>query len=213
MMSQLAQTRQHNRHQLWLLIALFALPPIAAWLFYLNPQWLPTGRTNHGVLIEPPRPMPGFNLQTPADSRFDWSKLQGQWTLTLVAEAHCDEICIRQLIKLRQIRRALGANRQRVERLLILLPDAAGTLAPPALDGLTGTLVGLAASPGQGALFEQFALPETHLNQTVFLIDPRLDLMMAHDLSRLTSQQILQDLEKLLKASQSWVKGGQYGHQ
>ena len=37
---------------LWVLIALFALPPMAAWLFYLNPDWLPDGRTNHGDLID-----------------------------------------------------------------------------------------------------------------------------------------------------------------
>jgi hypothetical protein len=31
-------------------------------------------------------------------------------------------------------------------------------------------------------------------------------------MARITSKEVLQDLEKLLKASQSWVKGGQYGH-
>ncbi|MES9972349.1 MAG: hypothetical protein ABW092_20140 [Candidatus Thiodiazotropha sp.] len=33
---------------LWLLIALFALPMNYAWVFFHNPQWLPTGRINHG---------------------------------------------------------------------------------------------------------------------------------------------------------------------
>ena len=37
--------------------------------------------------------------------------------------------------------------------------------------------------------------------------------MMSHDTTQLSAKEILQDLEKLLKASQSWVKGGQYGHQ
>ncbi len=60
-----SQTRQRNRRQLWLLIALFALPPIAAWLFYFNPQWLPTGRTNFGSLIEPPRAMQPIHPANP----------------------------------------------------------------------------------------------------------------------------------------------------
>jgi len=44
-----------------------------------------------------------------------------------------------------------------------------------------------------------------------YLIDPRGYLIMKHP-SSLPPKKILQDLEKLLKASQSWVKGAQYGH-
>ncbi|MGD8588831.1 MAG: hypothetical protein PVG22_08370 [Chromatiales bacterium] len=207
------QTRRSNMLQLWLLIALFALPPIAAWLFYLNPQWLPAGRTNHGQLIEPPRAMQELALRTPGGEKFDWDSLQGQWTLCLLAEGQCEARCMQQLIKLRQIRRALGANRQRVERLLILLPDSSGQVEIPTLGGLEGTRLALTTKQDKPNLLAQFAIPGKGLDQTVFLIDPRADLMMAQDLSHTTSKQVLQDLEKLLKASQSWVKGGQYGHQ
>jgi hypothetical protein len=108
---------------LWVLIALFALPPMAAWLFFFNPQWLPQGRTNHGTLIDPPRPVIGLELRTPDGVRFDWEVLKDLWTLTLVSEGGCDTACIETLIEARQIRRATGANRQRIDRLLILLPD------------------------------------------------------------------------------------------
>ncbi|MEN8167322.1 MAG: hypothetical protein ABFR65_07590, partial [Pseudomonadota bacterium] len=138
--------------QLWMLIALFALPPIAAWLFYLNPQWLPAGRTNQGALIDPPRAMQTITLQTREGGRFDWSPLQDQWTLTVLTEGRCDEQCTEQLIKVRQIRRALGANRQRTERLLILLPDAAGNLELPSLDGLEGTRLAIAATTEKNAI-------------------------------------------------------------
>ena len=211
----LAETRirQRNMRQLWLLIALFALPPIAAWLFYFNPQWLPEGRTNHGRLIDPPRAMEAFSLQTPAGQVFDWQQLQDQWSMVVVAEGRCDDQCIEQLIKVRQIRRAMGANRQRIERLLILLPDAAGNLQLPSLDGLEGTRLAIASSADRNVLQDLFEVEQSSLNRSLYLIDPRVDLMMTHDMSRITSKQILQDLEKLLKASQSWVKGGQYGHQ
>lgn len=206
------QTRQRNMRQLWILIALFALPLIAAWLFYFNPQWLPEGRTNHGVLIDPPRTMQPFTLRTPEQAEFDWNLLQDQWTLTVVAEGLCDEQCTEQLIKVRQIRRALGANRQRIERLLILLPDAAGNYDMPSLDGLEGTRLAMVEATDKSALLEQFTVARTSIDKSLFLIDPRVDLMMVHDMSHITSKQILQDLEKLLKASQSWGKGGQYGH-
>jgi hypothetical protein len=206
-----AQIRRGNRRQLWILVALFALPPIAAWLFYFNPQWLPQGRSNHGELIDPSIALRPYALQTPQGEAFDWDLLRDRWTMTLLAEGHCDEHCIEQLIKVRQIRRALGANRQRIERLLILLPDAAGNLQQPSLAGLEGTRIAVAAGADATALRAAFAAAPA-IENSLFVIDPRGDLMMVHDMTRITSKEVLQDLEKLLKASQSWVKGGQYGH-
>ena len=202
--------RRGNRRQLWILVLLFALPPIAAWLFYYNPQWLPEGRSNNGALIAPSIAMQQFTLQTPQGDAFDWEPLREQWTITVLAEGRCQEQCIEQLIKVRQIRRAMGANRQRIERLLILLPDAAGNLELPSLDGLEGTRLAVVQAIDKPAVEQAFA-PAT-FEQSLFLIDPRVDLMMVHDMNHITSKQVLQDLEKLLKASQSWVKGGQYGH-
>ena len=206
------RTRQRNMLQLWILVAVFALPLIAGWLLYFNPQWLPQGRSNHGVLVDPPRNMQPFTLQTPANQEFDWSSLQGQWTLTVLAEGVCDEQCIEQLVKVRQIRRALAAERQRVERLLIMLPDAAGKLELPSLGGLEGTHLAIATASDKPALGDAFAAEQRQIANSLFIIDPRVDLMMAHDMSLITEKQILQDLERLLKASKSWVKGGRYGH-
>ena len=206
------RTRQRNMLQLWILVAVFALPLIAGWLLYFNPQWLPQGRSNHGVLVDPPRNMQPFTLQTPANQEFDWSSLQDQWTLTVLAEGVCDEQCIEQLVKVRQIRRALAAERQRVERLLIMLPDAAGKLELPALGGLEGTRLAIATASDKPALEDAFAADQRQIANSLFIIDPRVDLMMAHDMSLITEKQILQDLERLLKASKSWVKGGRYGH-
>ncbi|MEN8167296.1 MAG: hypothetical protein ABFR65_07440, partial [Pseudomonadota bacterium] len=83
----------------------------------------------------------------------------------------------------------------------------------PSLDGLEGTRLAIAATTEKNAIQELFDVQQITSNQSIFLIDPRVELMMLHDMSRITSKQILQDLEKLLKASQSWAKGGQYGHQ
>ena len=206
------QIRRRNMWQLWILIAVFAMPLIAAWLFYFNPQWLPQGRTNNGTLIDPPRGMESLVLQTRERGNFDWNLMRDKWTLTILTEGRCDDQCIEQLIKARQIRRALGADRERVERLLILLPDAAGNLELPSLDGLGGTSLAVATMAKKPAIRDVFSADERGIEKSLFIIDPRVDLMMVHDMSHITSKQILQDLEKLLKASQSWAKGGQYGH-
>jgi hypothetical protein len=206
------QNGKSNLRQLWMLVMLFALPALAAWFFYFNPQWLPQGRTNHGELIDPPRAIGSLKLQTAEAGVFDWSPLKDQWTMTIVAEGGCDDHCIEQLIKVRQIRRAMAANRQRIERLLILLPDASGNLELPSLDGVEGTHLAVGASADKAAIMEMFAADPATLENSIFLIDPMVDLMMVHDMSQITSKQVLQDLELLLKASQNWTKGGQYGH-
>jgi cytochrome oxidase Cu insertion factor (SCO1/SenC/PrrC family) len=210
----MAETQQKSRKltSLWVLIALFALPPMAAWLFFFNPQWLPQGHTNHGTLIDPPRPLSGLELRTPDGVRFDWETLKDLWTLTLVSEGGCDAACIEALIEVRQIRRATGANRQRIDRLLILLPDQQGRLDLPDLGGLEGTRLVIADNDQRETLLSLFPIDLSEQTIPLFLIDPRGDLMMTHNSATIPAKQILQDLEKLLKVSQSWVKGGQYGH-
>ncbi|MCU7845989.1 MAG: hypothetical protein KZQ93_19315 [Candidatus Thiodiazotropha sp. (ex Monitilora ramsayi)] len=206
------QTKPRNLLSLWVLIGLFALPPIAAWIFYFNPQWLPDGRTNHGTLIDPPRNLTSLKLLTPEGTAFDWETLRDMWTLTLVSEGGCDAACIEALIKVRQLRRATGANRQRIERLLILLPDSEGRLDLPSLQGLEGTHMVIADGSQRESLLALIPVDLSAQAISTFLIDPRIDLMMTHDTTLITTKQQLQDLEKLLKVSQSWVKGGQYGH-
>lgn len=212
MTRELTQNRKNNLWQLWMLILLFALPAIAAWFFYFNPQWLPQGRTNHGELIDPPRAIGSLTMQTAENGVFDWGLLKDQWTMTTVAVGRCDDKCLEQLIKVRQIRRAMAANRQRIERLLILLPDASGNLELPSLDGLEGTHLAVGASADQSETLELFAVGPATLDNSIFLIDPMVDLMMVHDMSHITSKQVFLDLEVLHKASQNWTKGGQYGH-
>ena len=205
-------TRQRNMRQLWILIAVFALPLVAGWLLYFNPHWLPQARSNHGTLIDPPIGMQSLRLQTPEMDSFDWNVLLGQWTLAVLVEGACQGSCIEQLIKMRQIRRALGADRQRIERLLILLPDADGNFTSPSLDGLEGTRLVISTAAGKPVVQKAFATARNAFDKSFFVIDPRVELMMVHDMAQITSKQVLQDLEKLLKASKNWVKGGQYGH-
>jgi hypothetical protein len=47
----------------------------------------------------------------------------------------------------------------------------------------------------------------------IFIIDPQDDLMMKLDTTKVNSKEILEDLEKLLKASANRAKGDRYGHQ
>ncbi|MBV2090055.1 MAG: hypothetical protein KUF72_04140 [Candidatus Thiodiazotropha sp. (ex Ctena orbiculata)] len=214
-MNSLAQQSPASRNltSLWILVAITALPLIAAWLFFLNPQWLPSGRTHHGVLIDPPRAVAPLDLKTADQMRFDWQTLEGMWTLLVISERSCDAACLETLIKVRQIRRATAANRQRIARGLIILPGSDGSLQTPSLDGLEGTHLLIADDGQQSAIRTLFPEAEFEDSVPIFIVDPRGDLMMRYDTPQVTSKQILKDLERLLKASQTWSQGGQYGHQ
>ena len=214
-MSSLTQQITPSRKliSLWLLIGICSLPLISAWLFYLNPDWLPTGRSNNGVLIDPQRPIASLSLNTIEQIPFDWQSLHDKWTLVVVSESGCDAACVETLIKIRQIRRATAAGRQRIERGLIIYPDNNGNIDIPSLDGLDGTHLLIAKHEQREAVTSLFPLADFEDSVPVFIIDPRGDLMMRYDTPQITSKQILADLEKLLKASQNWSQGGQYGHQ
>ncbi len=203
-----ASTRKRSLIPLVILVLVFALPPLASWVLYLNPQWLPAGRSNQGVLLEPPRSVDGLRLITPQGEQLAWADFNDKWTLVVIGRGECTGDCMERLFQVRQIRRALGGQRQRVERLLILLPQA-GRPTPviPSLEGHEGTRVGvvqLADVDGVEALFD---VREQAPDHAIFVIDPQRMLMMVHDTDVMTSKQILKDLEKLLKASQNWVTG------
>ncbi|MCB1758227.1 MAG: hypothetical protein KDI68_00405 [Gammaproteobacteria bacterium] len=198
-----------NRLTLLALFGIFALPPLLGWFFMLNPQWLPNESINNGTLIHPPRPLSGLTLKFADDQVLDWQQLRDKWVFVLVNRGECGEACLARLVDLRQLRRALAAESRRVERMLIQLPDASGTVpTPPSAAGLEGTLllqpVDARAVDLVRALFQLEGLEPTH---QMFLIDPHGDLMMRHDLLALQPKQILKDLELLMKASANWVTG------
>lgn len=205
-----ASPRKRSLTPLIILVLLFAVPPLASWVLYMNPQWLPAGRSNQGILLQPPRSVDDLRLLTPRGEPLVWTDFNDKWTLVVVARGACTGTCMERLFEIRQIRRALGAQRQRVERLLILLPQTGQSMPViPSLKGHEGIHIGVAQAgdmAGVNALFD-FRDQAPAQDGRIFVIDPRRKLMMIHDTTVLTSKQILKDLEKLLKASENWVTG------
>lgn len=204
---------RHNRGgrlTLLLLVLLFALPPLAGWLFYANPQWLPERQKNHGILISPPRSLSDLALRDSEDAPFDWNSLKGHWTLVYHNRGSCGSGCQEQLERLRQIRRALGAERLHIERLLIQDRNEHDNTPEATRHAAGARLLYLDAS--QREQFERlFALPDGSRNPATYLIDPNGMLMMAHG-EKQPAKEILQDLELLLKASRNWLKGVNDGY-
>ena len=175
----------------WVAVASFAPFVLAYLTFYF---WAPEGRMNYGELIEPARPLPDTTLILADGQSFRLGTLRGKWVLMLTAPGACDESCQRALYNMRQVRRALGKNMDRIERVWLISDDAP---VDPALGrALEGMYFVRAA--GSDVLRERALAGDRpgHL----YLVDPLGNLMLRFPRDADPSG-ILRDLTRLLRVS------------
>jgi hypothetical protein len=115
-------SQKKSRLQL-LLVALVFLGPlvVAAWLYNQGESHAPSGRTNHGELLEPI-----INVSTSLSSAGILEKKDHGWLLVYANTASCDDPCRRALYTYRQARLMLGKEMDRVRRVFLhgdTLPD------------------------------------------------------------------------------------------
>lgn len=196
---------------LWWMIAIFLAPITAAWFFYLNPEFLPSGRSNKGELIEPVVALHAEPLLRGTDgAAFNPDALNGKWTLVYLSGGECGKDCLARLVDLRQIRLAVGESQLSVARVLILVDPAAPLDASDLGPGLDGTQVAVTDAAGGGRLLARLGEGPDALNR-VYILDPMGNLMMRYGPDA-PAEDTLKDMERLLKASKNWIKGAQYGH-
>ncbi|MBA2722041.1 MAG: hypothetical protein H0U56_03905 [Methylibium sp.] len=198
-----AQAR-HGRLKMLLVLLVCAAPVIASYVTYylIRPQ----GGTNHGVLIQPQRPFPDSRALPLADLQgvsVAPVALKGQWLLVTVAGGACDALCERQLYLQRQLREALGKNRNRVDRVWLIDDNVA--VRPELLPALQGALV--LRAPREALAGWLQAAPGQSLAAHFHVVDPLGNYMMRFPAPSDASA-IKHDLEKLLRASSSWDPAG-----
>ena len=181
-----------------LLAAMFAAPLLAAWLlFFVYPEWQPQGRLNYGTLIIPVRPLPPLHLADSAGAPV--TALKGKWSLVYLASANCDDQCRQRLLLIRQVRLALNADRERVQR-VYLAPDAAALASARASFGPDHPdLVFLSDLGESGARAVDFFQPADA--QAVYLFDPLGNWLMVYT-GDVQPKGLYKDLKKLLRYSQ-----------
>lgn len=191
-----------GRRQLLLIIALFLLPPILAWLAwtYLDEQGV-SGTTNAGRLISPARPLALSSLRDGSGAPFDVTSLRGRWTYVLFDDVGCASDCQERLYLTRQTRLAMNKDVTRVQRLMIFSAAPSADLAQRLADEHpdlrwvvldNGDDQGLRAFEGVGY---------DNSGNDFFLVDPLGNLMMVYDLA-VPAKGVRKDLQKLLKISQ-----------
>jgi len=199
----------------WLMIAVLlvcAAPVVASYFTYfvLRPQ----ARTNYSELIVPARPLPAtLPLADLAGKPIAPLSLRGQWLVVVVAGGACDPRCERHLWLQRQLHEALGADKDRVDKLWLIddvsaprretlaaiaaTSDARGTFAPTTVLRADRAALGRWLVPAPGHSLED------HL----YLVDPRGDWMMRVPVDA-DPPRLKRDIDKLLRASAGWDRAG-----
>jgi cytochrome oxidase Cu insertion factor (SCO1/SenC/PrrC family) len=177
------------------LLLIFFVPLLVAFLIYYGSSWRPSGHTNHGTLIEPPKPLPRAALRL-SDGSVAADRLIGKWSLLYIGDGTCDDGCRHTLYFMRQTQLSLGNLIPRTQRVWLApmhcCDSSADTEKDPPL--LAVDAQGNAAA----ALLTQF--PTDHRDSSIFIVDPRGNLMMRYD-SGADPKGLREDMKKLLDLS------------
>lgn len=183
---------KRGRLQLVLLISVFLLPLVGSAVAYLF-HWSTGHRSNYGALIEPHQ-VPQSTLLEAGGHQVSLDDLRGKWILLQFDAPACDTRCERKLYTMRQVRKALGPDESRVDRVWIL--STPGQPAPRLLQAIAGTHVLRSTDP---AFATAFPAPGD-VREHIYLIDPRGNLMLRFPPNADPSL-VIKDLKRLLAYS------------
>ena len=188
-----------------LLLAVFALPPLLSWfLFNYTDMGREPGAGEHGTLVIPPRPVPDLTMFDMSEQTGTEKRLHGKWTLLYLLDGECQEACLKNLYKMRQLRLATGKYAQRVQRVILVTDNNQRALTQGQLQAYPGQLVLFPENLDSDDLQSLFKLTtddSPFVQQRLYLIDPLGNLMMSYD-ANTEPGGIIKDLKRLLKYSQ-----------
>lgn len=195
------QPKRSNR-TLWILVAVCALPYLAGWLYFQFMDKLPTpATTNYGTLLSPVRAVGELPLVGADGATFNTADLRGKWVLVTVADSACAASCQQNLYFLRQVRQAMGNERRRVERLLMLTETSQLAALQLHLKEHAGMNVAVGPAASITQLQAVLQNPNPAAKDGLYIIDPLGNVMMSYP-PDFKGELIIKDLRRLLKVSQ-----------
>jgi hypothetical protein len=196
--------RGAGRLKMLAVLLVCAAPVVASYLTYYVIK--PESRQNFGELITPARALPNVTGVDLDGTPVNLQTLKGQWLLLSVASARCDEACVQQLYLQRQMRESLGREKDRLDWVWLISDDA--PVAEPLRSALKGATIlrvpagDIAAwlAPGQGHT----------LAEHLYLVDPLGNWMLRFPagLDKVMAAKAKRDIERVLRAANSWDKAG-----
>ena len=197
------QRKFDKKYQLGLLILLFLVPPVAAYvLFYTD--FKPASGVNYGQLISPAKPITDVPLTTTDGREFKFSDLRNKWVLLYLGSSKCNEACSDNLYKINQVRLAQGKNTERVTGVYIVPANASDDEINNISGKYPGILLLLAQMDAFAGLIDQFdnnTEAALQSSERVYIVDPLGNLMMSYE-AKADPSGMRKDLKRLLKLSQ-----------
>lgn len=199
-----ATRRRRGRLQMLALVLVCAAPVIASYFtFYvLKPG---AGAAAYGTLVEP-RKMPAVSAAGLDGQLQPLRDLAGQWLMVVVDSGRCDADCEARLFMQRQLREMTGRERDRIDKLWLVLDDApvsaplrAALATTPAMHvlRLPRETVAQWLSPAAGE----------RLEDGLYLVDPLGQWMMRWP-AKAEPARVKRDMDRLLRASGGWDRSG-----
>ncbi|MDE2293995.1 MAG: hypothetical protein KGL36_00905 [Gammaproteobacteria bacterium] len=193
--------RRRRRRTVVGIAAIFFVPLAAAlYLYYGLPGFRPVGTVNHGVLVDPPHPVPALSLPRFPTGRTQPDFLERRWTLLVVGTGVCGEHCRAALYDTRQVRIALDQDMNRVQRVFLATgPCCDAHFLQSEHPDLITVRVTAAAAPLLAVLPRYGGVSPLGAGR-IYLIDPHGNLMMSYP-PNAAPKGMLDDLQRLLKLS------------
>jgi len=187
-----------------LLLLMFLLPPVAAYLLFYS-DIRPAGGANYGELVNPARPVQNYaGLRTLDGGVFKFREADRKWTLLFLGDANCDDICGRNLYKIQQVRLTQEKNMGRVRSVVILPAGMPRADIEKLHSAYLGVTIVLAQNGEYASLIDQFQKggdPTLQGTGRVYIVDPIGNIMMSYR-AEADPSGMRKDLKRLLKISQ-----------
>ncbi len=195
-------TKPTSRWISWLILAIIALPMMAAYIIFTTGVGIPTATVNKGDLLLPATSISDLDITTGAQQPLSIPGEKRLWRMLVVGGNTCDQVCQDLLYLSRQVHVRLGEKAVRVERLYL---NTAATYAPGFATELAEQHPRLVQAHVNAEQWQQtFAgtsisahpLTSHHL----YVVDQEGFAMMSYDSSHGGSA-LLDDIKRLLKYS------------
>ena len=180
------------------LFLLFFTPIFVSWYLVFFTDFKPgNGGTQHGILISPPRKIDDLQLVDPLTGQLH--TLYDKWTMFVALEGDCDQSCINDLYRMRQIRLATGNEALRLQRAIYFIDERAATKAVEIFKNYAGQLLLLPGNINEQQL-AFFNIESIDRQHAIYLIDPAGFVMMVYP-AETEPTGIIKDIKKLLRIS------------
>ncbi len=200
-----AAARAGSRWKMLLVLLVCAAPVVASYFtFYVI---RPSGAAAaYSALIQPPVAMPALNGQALDGRTVALRSLRGQWLLVVVDGGACPTDCERRLFMQRQLREMTGRERDRIDKLWLVIDDQVPSAALRAALAATPAMQVLRLPRSAVARWLQPA-PGQRLEDHLYIVDPLGDWMMRAPADADPSR-LKRDIDRLLRASAGWDQPG-----